>query len=317
MNQLNIPKNPSVNIDEYVHKLSSTLQIKISDDRIRNIVYKVGINEVVIGTDVSKRTIKRYLKQDMYPLVFFHKLNHLIAADIFSRIAKSDTLFVSKWKTVRLPVKATPTLAYFVGYLHGDGCIECNERKINFIDEYEEQMERIDAMCFKLFGINGKIKAEMSLLSKKPAYRLIIESKAINSYFHCAFNMNQGKKNILQIPEIFKRNKTLLRWYLSGLFDADGTLPKNPKASKQLFIDVTFKDKTFIEEIREALLTFGITTLSPYCRMAKSPSSDYISETWELRIRRKAEIIRFLKSVGFAHPDKERRAREILQLLDP
>jgi len=51
----------------------------------------------------------------------------------------------------------------------------------------------------------------------------------------------------------------------------------------------------------------GIETLKPYLRTAKSPSSSYISYTWELRIRRKKEILKFLNEVGFSHPDKSSR----------
>ena len=42
----------------------------------------------------------------------------------------------SKWKIVKLPKLITPKLAYFVGYLQGDGCVESNKRRINFTDEY-------------------------------------------------------------------------------------------------------------------------------------------------------------------------------------
>jgi hypothetical protein len=99
------------------------------------------------------------------------------------------------------------------------------------------------------------------------------------------------------------------------LCDADGTLPKDPYTCKQLFIDITFKDKLFIEQVRAELQCFQVNTLKPYCRVSKSPNSDYISNTWELRIRKRDDMIRFLKEIGFSHPDKAKRVTKVLGFL--
>ena len=117
------------------------------------------------------------------------------------------------------------------------------------------------------------------------------------------------------IPKLLKLDKKILRYYLSGIYDADGTLPINPERCKQFFIDITLKDKQIIDEIKNCLDMFGIKTLKPYCRMAKSPSSDFISKTWELRIRKKSEIINFLTRIGFVHPHKFKRQKKLLNIM--
>lgn len=111
------------------------------------------------------------------------------------------------------------------------------------------------------------------------------------------------------------KNKDIFKWYLIGLFDADGSLPKEPTKVKQLFIDVTFKDKGFINQLKGMLNSFKIRTLKPYCRVAKSPNSNFISKTWELRIRKKDDMVKFLKRIGFSHPSKRARAEEMLKFL--
>ena len=70
--------------------------------------------------------------------------------------------------------------------------------------------------------------------------------------------------------------------------------------------------KEFINQIKEALKLFGIKTLKPYCRIAKSPHSNYISKTWELRMRKMEDITKFLKLIGFSHPNKCIRAEKLL-----
>ena len=237
----------------------------------------------------------------------------MINQNLFLLIEKNNSKFFSKWKEIKLPKYLTPKLAYFIGYLQGDGSIERNKKRINFTDESEKQLKRINAICFNLFGIKGTRRSSMTLISKKPVWKLEIGSLVLNSYLHNVFEINRGVKKDLKIPEMIIKNKKILKWYLIGLFDADGTLPKNPKKCKQVFIDITLKDKSFIEEIEAQLKIFDIETLNPYCRIAKSPTSDYISRTWELRIRKKEDIIKFLKRIGFTHSDKGQRVKRLLQ----
>jgi intein-encoded DNA endonuclease-like protein len=72
----------------------------------------------------------------------------------------------------------------------------------------------------------------------------------------------------------------------------------------------------FIKSIRNALEKFDIETHAPFERKAKSPHSENISSTWELRIRRKGQIKKFLKEIGFAHPVKLKRMRSLISILE-
>ncbi|MCX6803450.1 MAG: LAGLIDADG family homing endonuclease, partial [Candidatus Diapherotrites archaeon] len=116
----------------------------------------------------------------------------------------------------------------------------------------------------------------------------------MNSFLNSVFEVNRGTKRNLRIPKLIRGNKDLLRHYIAGLYDADGTLPKHPREAKQLFLDITLKDKEFIEEIQLVLTEFGIKTLKLYERFSKSPQNDSVSSTWEIRIRRQADILKFL-----------------------
>ncbi len=128
--------------------------------------------------------------------------------------------------------------------------------------------------------------------------------------------MIRGKKNTLKIPSFIYLNKIILKWYLVGLFDADGTLPRNPQKTKQHFIDLCMKNKDFIFEIKRILkIYFDIDTLKIYVRKSKSPTSNKDCIAWEIRIRKKRDLQKFLKEIGFNHFDKKRRSRELLQIL--
>lgn len=304
-----------IKLNQHIHCISSDTRLKLESDVINIILFKLGVKYISSKANLSKWTIPKYIRKKAYPISFLQLLNKFVEFDIFNLIENHNPTFISRSKIVKIPNKIMPSLSYFVGYLQGDGCIEGNKRRISFVDEYKNQIKKINLLSFNLFGTEGKITEQNTTISKKPAYKITICSKVLNHYLHHFFEINRGKKINLRIPKNIRNNKELLRSYLIGLFDADGTLPKNPEKCKQLFIDVTFKDKKFIEEIKESLITFGVTTLNPYCRIAKSPTSDFISKTWELRIRKRAEIIRFLKEIGFIHPDKEKRTKMLLKLV--
>ncbi len=215
-------------------------------------------------------------------------------------------------KPVFLPTLLNPELAYFAGYLFGDGYLCVDKKRLGFSDEYETQMKRINECAIRLFNSSGRLFSRLSLHSLKPSYNLEISRKAINWYLHNILSMPRGEKNELEIPENIRTNLELLRWFLRGLFDADGTLPKNPEKAVQLFIDFSSKSKKLILAVRDALKQFRIETLEPYARISKSPTTNRICITWELRIRRKGQILLFLEEIGFTHPNKRLRQEKIL-----
>ena len=239
-----------------------------------------------------------------------------IDTNIFNKIyEKEELIFTAKKKHIRLPKEVDPDLAYFIGYLQGDGCLSSDGKYVLFTDEYKEQLEKINDISEGLFGVRGIFLQKESRISHMPVDNLQIGSVVLNSFMNMVFKINKGEKNSLSIPALIKQDEQLLRHYLSGLFDADGTLPKEPKKAKQLFIDITMKDKGLIEEIKESLQTSGIETLKTYERHAKYPNSDVISRTYELRIRRKAMLLKFLQEISFYHPNKAIRAGKMLKLL--
>ena len=181
---------------------------------------------------------------------FLKKFARSIDVDIFDKIYSRQTLFfTAKKRRVRLPKEVSNDLAYFYGYLQGDGCLTLDKKGVVFSDEYLEQMERINELSGKLFGFHGKIYPKMSKISLKPSYQIEIKSVVLNSFFYHVMGINRGIKKNLKITELLMHDDIILKSYFSGLFDVDGTLPKNPEKAKQLFIDLTMKDEKFIHSI--------------------------------------------------------------------
>lgn len=280
------------------------LKIKLSMCAISR---RIGVHEV---------TYQSYLNGKNRPnLGMLKKLSVIYGVDLLKIAFEKNFDFASRGKIVKLPKELTSDLSYYIGYLQGDGYLESDKKSYGFADEYKSQMDKMNFLTNELFGVKGNIFGVVSKIGTKPCYNLVINSIVINCFIHVCFGIIRGEKKELRIPRIMLSNKKILSAYISGLYDSDGTVPKNPKIAKQLFLDVTMKDKYFMTEIKEALGIFGINSLKLYERRSHSGVGNWDSSSWEIRIRKKSEILKFLTKIGFKHPDKLRRSKEIISIL--
>ena len=309
-----------VPIPNYLEKLDGNVMILGLKDMLKESHLKTGLNYRQAGEllNLSESFYRYHLQNKPHAKIeFLKRFSEKIDSNIFNKIYAKDVLeFTAKKKKVILPKEISPDLAYFFGYLQGDGCLTSSKKEVCFDDEYIEQINKINELSQKLFGVSGHIREKRSPIAIKGSLNLEIKSVVLNSFFNRVLGINRGIKKNMKIPKLIKENKALLRVYIAGLYDADGTLPKEPEQAVQLFIDITMKDREFIKEIKEALLNFGIETHKIYERIAKSPNSDFISKTHEIRIRRKAMLLKFLQEISFYHPNKAIRVRKMMDLLD-
>ena len=251
-----------------------------------------------------------------YSLGFLKKFCNVFGpSNLLEIIFNQDLLFTARSVRVSLPKKLNVDFAYFLGYLYGDGYVCSDGKRIEFVDEDRCQIEAVGRIAKRLFMVEPRIYERWNENSKKPVFKLTLSCRPLNDYLSAVFGIKKGVKEGLSIPKQVLENMELLRWYLRGLFDADGTLPKNPEKAKQLFIDIALKDLSFINQIKVALETFGVTTLAPYARHSFSPATGRPCVTWELRIRRKGQIVRFLEQIGFVHQLKKERQENLLVMV--
>lgn len=248
------------------------------------------------------------------PLWFLKRLSHL-DSNLSNKIYKNFSFVTARNSKDILPTFINPQLAYYIGFLHGDGHVDRNEKRISFSEKYGPQLEIINKLTNLLFNVDGDLYFRKEKTRK--FWTLDVRRVTINSFFSDVLGIKRGKRISNKIPEIIKENKGLLRWYLCGLFDAEGAMPLKPKNKKNLYIDIAMRDSQLINEVKDLLYSiFGITTYGPYRRLAKSPHSKNVSIEAELKIRKHSEIKKFLSIIGTIHPDKVRRKKLILNLLN-
>ncbi len=307
-----------ISIPNYLDKLDNNVAICNVSDILKECHNKHGLNQKAAAKilRVSSNCYSYSLNNKSCRISFLRKFRDKFDQNLFSKIyEKENIVCTARSKIVKLPKFIDANLAYYFGYLQGDGCLTSDKKGLSFVDEYLEQINKIGLLSDSMFGFQGKTYEKKTKISVKPYYEIQIKSVVLNSFFYNVFGINRGKKNNLKIPGLIRQDKDLCRYYLAGLFDADGTLPKTPEKAKMLFIDLTMKDREFIQSIRQLISEFGIETLKIYERNSTTPICSGISKTYEIRIRRKLQLHKFLQEIGFRHPNKAIRAQKMLDLL--
>lgn len=198
---------------------------------------------------------------------------------------------------VNLPRYANPQLAYFIGYLHGDGTLNKNLKDFSVSDSNRMFLTKIASLAKYIFDV----ESNLFRIKGKNAYRLDFCQVNIHSFL-ATFCPVGKKKNLLKIPDIFKQNKCLLKWYLTGLFDADGSLGKYENYLRFNFVQ---SSKNFVFDVWSELMNIGFNIGAP--RLFRSSHPDDRSRIileWVISIHSKEQMNIMLRNFSFQHPDK-------------
>ena len=241
------------------------------------------------------------------PLEFL-KLFNAVDPKIIDYAYERFTFVSFKRKKHLLPKIIDEKLSYLIGVLHGDGSLDKTGKYVTVTCESREYLDTVlKKMIFDLFDYVGNIFD----MDKGKYYRLVIGSRAINSFFSifCPVGNKKGK---IRIPGIILKDKKLLISYFSGLFDTDGSLPHVEERKIKPFFVFVQADRRFVEDVSRALEEIGINNkVHKFMSPSKPGEIDRNLEEWKIYIGSKKILKDFLIKVPFFHPLKRKR-REIL-----
>lgn len=205
-------------------------------------------------------------------------------------------------KKIKLPQKMTKDLAYFCGFLAGDGSIGYRKNKKEYwiagvgnpSDEVEYYDILIKSLIKKLFGFNVKTK----LYGK--GYGFSLNSKTLVKYLTEFIGLPLGKKyDSLTIPKIILKDKEFVRNFISGLADTDFHLAIK-KRNYPVIIGVS-KSRPFIEEIKDFLNKEGYK-VGIYERKQFDKRTNKIYVTYSVEISGYKHLKKWISEIGFRHP---------------
>jgi len=193
---------------------------------------------------------------------------------------------------VRIPIKLTDELAYFLGIIIGDGSLPNGRmREICIRKGNKEFMEEIyPQLVARLFDI--KIRTKYA--GKDNTYDASFGSRVIFRYVTKIFRLPSGPKaKIAEVPRLVLFSKPSVKAsFLRGFFDTDGGISGGKD------IEFSTSSKKLFEETQELLKEFGLNP-RPYTHHDKR----YDKLHYYLFIRR-PETRAFMEVIGSCNPKR-------------
>jgi len=298
--------NPKINI------LSLNNSLKINEQKV-DAFWKRGSPEKLIK--IITRSGKEIITTQEHPYFIFEddlksvsaeslKENILIATprriNVHSEqisLLEAEEI-ISKVRTnalkITFPERLDKELAEFIGYLIGDGHLD--EFKLEFTNSNQDLRQRFANLAKKLFSVpTRKIK-------DRNTFNIQITSRLLNRALNKLFEIPFGKKSSnLKIPsKILKSNNKILATFLRAYFDCDGYIPKNKRD-----IELVTASKIMAQQLQIVLLRFGVVS---FLKIKKINDKDYY------RVLIRGDFAKkYLKKIGFNHPEKKKRGKEMLK----
>jgi len=207
-------------------------------------------------------------------------------------------------------MKIDEELAELIGIHIGDGCISENKRYSEYYlgGDLIEEIEYHDSWVGPLF--NKKIM--IPLFGKEVTYKkypkvgiygFYIFNKKLVDFFK-VLGINAGSKINLGIPNKILSDKKLLKRFIRGLFDTDGSLyfdknysAKNKKNNAPM-IKLGTVSKKLIEDVFNSLKGMG---LNPRMRLPYQGKRDK-NKVYSVLLYRRKDIEFFINEIKFKNP---------------
>lgn len=158
-------------------------------------------------------------------------------------------------KKTFLPPKLDSDLAEGLGILNGDGHLALKNYEVCVVissleKEYGEHIKKLFKNTFKLTPI---------IFKKESILKIRIYSKELHTFLIKTYNLPKGNKiGRLSIHPLILSKVNLLRSYLRGLFDTDGSIFL--RRSKEPVIQITSADKDYLNQVNKALISLGFNS---------------------------------------------------------
>ncbi len=162
-------------------------------------------------------------------------------------------------------LEVNPEIGWLVGYFIGDGSIGygnyqrqrtgTRKLRVRFYDETRENLERVQDIMQRRFGLRASIRPNAPKKSK--ALELTITQEKAAGFFH-HFCPAGSKTYSVQLPSwIFKSPVTVFRAVVAGLLDSDGTISADNDTVRAMFSTASPK---LAEQLQALVSYFGWTT---------------------------------------------------------
>ncbi|MFW5847551.1 MAG: LAGLIDADG family homing endonuclease [bacterium] len=214
---------------------------------------------------------------------------------------------ISKSKNHMIPsITINEDFGRFFGYMLGDGHfskgylnITCDKRYSDVVNDVKDLVENMGLVPIVSDRLPDK-RCKNSVVKDGFGVEIRIPSKHLASICYNE-NLRNEKGKIFEIPHfILKSPKTVIREFLRGLFEADGTV-----SMESVSVSFTTKSEIFAKQIQYLLLGFGIMS-----KITISFNKKYNRNYYNVRLNRSGCDI-FIKEIGFVSSLKNGKLIEL------
>lgn len=204
-------------------------------------------------------------------------------------------------KKINIPAKISPDLMEFLGYIYGDGHIRksVGNKMVLFTNNNPVLQKSFKDLALKLFGIEN-IKRSVDGRNGVVSQRIF--SSSLVSYLTDVLLVPSGKKaDIINMPSFLcSLPKKETASFIRALFDCDSSVSKRGRE-----IEYSTASEKLAFQIQSFLSRFGIISSLKEKTIRKKP----YYRVWI----RGDEMKKYTSSIGFQHPEKDARARNVLE----
>lgn len=204
---------------------------------------------------------------------------------------------------VKLVREVDEKLSYLAGVILGDGYISSNGYYISATFDDEAYMDAFVSV------VSDFIPNYVPSIRKNGDYTIVtVGSKIFAEMLSRIFGIPRGRKSMWDIPEVVLSNDDLMRYFIAGLFDADGYVDENGPS-----IVLVTKSETVARKIWYVLQRLGI--ISTVSRVKSRGFKE--GELFRVIISGVEDLAKFAKFIPLRHSRKRAKLMEILRTKKP
>jgi len=195
---------------------------------------------------------------------------------------------------VKFPKYMDEEFAEFLGYLLGDGHID--EYEVNFFNSNKILRERYKNLLYKF-------EVPFREFKSRTTWVVQITSRLLSRALSITFGIPLGNKSAkIKIPkEILKSERKVLAAFLRAYADCDGYIPSDKRD-----LEICTKSDLMSKQLQMVFLRYGIVC---FCKDKIINGENYN------RILIRGEFVKkYAEHIGFNHPSKSRRLKNINEL---
>ncbi|MFQ5721801.1 MAG: LAGLIDADG family homing endonuclease [Candidatus Aminicenantales bacterium] len=253
--------------------------------KMREILEKSRVLEDVNTSYNNKRRYK--IGERSLPLKYLSK-NH----KALSEIIKLRPVFITHGGVkVTLPDKINSDIAYLTGLICGDGNLTITKKRDYWVTIHNKEIALLEK-TLAILETNFNYKTDIKEGNK--CQMVVVRSEVIHSFFHKIMEIESGRKENIKIPKKIKSDRKLIRAFIAGFFDAEGTVAlKKNKITCQICLYQ--KQKSILDEIKSELEKDGIEM------------KFYYSNTNHRLYGNRKSLKPFYKKIKIFHPKKKKK----------